>query len=241
MRRALASADFFSERAIARALLSLKTPDLRSMASLCSVTRLDHLREFGFFRGRLAALPRPLTLDFFFAVMVRGYGDPSRCAAGRGRTSDVRPVGLRHRPAKPYDAMPHATGTPAPYQRSLAALAPNRAAVLACARSASISRSRGSAVVSSASRSARAEAATSSTARSKAARLALEGLLNPLTFLTNCKDAARISCSVAGGEKLKRVLMLLHTAMVSCSGKHALCSAPRGATQRPNQATPSPC
>ena len=56
----------------------------------------------------------------------------------------------------------------------------------------------------------RALAATSSTARSKAALLALEGALNPLSFLTNCKDAARISASVAGGSKLKSVLMFLH-------------------------------
>ena len=57
----------------------------------------------------------------------------------------------------------------------------------------------------------RAVAATSSTARSNAALLALDGLLNPLSFLTNCKDAARISSSVAGGSKLKSVLMFLHT------------------------------
>jgi hypothetical protein len=72
-------------------------------------------------------------------------------------------------------------------------------------------------VVSSASMSARAEAATSSTAWSNAARLALDGLLNPLSFLTNCSDAARISCSVAGGVKLKRVLMFLHTSVTSDS------------------------
>jgi len=70
-------------------------------------------------------------------------------------------------------------------------------------------------VVTNAPMSARADAVTSSTARSKAARLACDGLLNPLSFLTNCSDAERISCSVAGGSKLKRVLMLLHTAVVS--------------------------
>jgi hypothetical protein len=63
--------------------------------------------------------------------------------------------------------------------------------------------------------SARAEAATSSTARSKAARLAVDGLVNPLSFRTNCSDADRISSSVAGGVKLKRVLILLHTAVTS--------------------------
>jgi hypothetical protein len=65
--------------------------------------------------------------------------------------------------------------------------------------------------------SVRAEAAISSTAWSKAARLALDGLLNPLSFLTNWSEAARISSSVAGGVKLKRVLMLLHTAVTSYS------------------------
>ena len=39
---------------------------------------------------------------------------------------------------------------------------------------------------------------------------ALDGWLKPLIFLTNCKDAARISASVAGGSKLNRVLMFLH-------------------------------
>jgi hypothetical protein len=42
-------------------------------------------------------------------------------------------------------------------------------------------------------------------------------LVNPLSFLTNCSDAARISSSVAGGAKLKRVLMLLHTVLTSDS------------------------
>jgi hypothetical protein len=35
----------------------------------------------------------------------------------------------------------------------------------------------------------------------------------PLIFLTNCKDAAWISSSVAGGSKLKSVLMFLHTSV----------------------------
>jgi hypothetical protein len=55
-----------------------------------------------------------------------------------------------------------------------------------------------------------AAAATSSTARSNAAWLAFEGLLKPLSFLTNCTEAARISASVAGGSKLNKVLMFLH-------------------------------
>jgi hypothetical protein len=45
--------------------------------------------------------------------------------------------------------------------------------------------------------------------------LAIDGLVNPLSFLTNCSDAARISSSVAGGAKLNRVLMLLHTVVTS--------------------------
>jgi hypothetical protein len=47
-------------------------------------------------------------------------------------------------------------------------------------------------------------------ARSNAARFACEGALNPLSLRTNCKEAARISSSVAGGAKLKSVLMFLH-------------------------------
>ena len=47
-------------------------------------------------------------------------------------------------------------------------------------------------------------------ARWNAASLAFDGALNPLSFRTNCSEAARISASVAGGSKLKRVLMLLH-------------------------------
>jgi hypothetical protein len=87
---------------------------------------------------------------------------------------------------------------------------PNRAADLARARAASTSRSRGSAAVTRASTRTRAVAATSSTARSKAALLALDGVLNPLSFLTNWSDAARISSSDAGGWKLNSVLMFLH-------------------------------
>jgi hypothetical protein len=34
--------------------------------------------------------------------------------------------------------------------------------------------------------------------------------LKPLSLRTNCKEAARISASVAGGSKLNKVRMLLH-------------------------------
>src|SRR6185312_11263798 len=39
-----------------------------------------------------------------------------------------------------------------------------------------------------------------------------EGALKPVSLRTNCRDAARISSSVAGGSKLNRVLMLRHMA-----------------------------
>ena len=53
--------------------------------------------------------------------------------------------------------------------------------------------------------------AISSTAARNAASLAFDGLLKPLTFLTNCNEAARTSSSVTGGWKLKSVLIFLHT------------------------------
>lgn len=87
---------------------------------------------------------------------------------------------------------------------------PNLATERARAFAASTSRLRGSADVVSAAISVRAVAATSSTARSNAASLLLDGILKPLSFLTNCSDASRISISVAGGSKLNRVLMLRH-------------------------------
>ena len=34
--------------------------------------------------------------------------------------------------------------------------------------------------------------------------------MKPLSLRTNCSEAARISCSVAGGSKLNSVLMFLH-------------------------------
>ena len=77
-----------------------------------------------------------------------------------------------------------------------------RTAARARAFSASVSRSRGGAVVTSESISSRAAWATASTARSKASSLALDGRLKPLSLRTNCSDDARISSSVAGGLKL---------------------------------------
>jgi len=75
---------------------------------------------------------------------------------------------------------------------------------------ASRSRLRGGAVVSSDLRSLREAVVTSSTATRNAGSLARDGLLKPLSFLTNCSAAARISSSVTGGSKLKRGLMFLH-------------------------------
>src|SRR6185295_5979948 len=75
---------------------------------------------------------------------------------------------------------------------------------------ASCSRLRGGAVVSSDLRRLRETVVTSSTATRNAGSLARDGLLKPLSFLTNCSAAARISSSVTGGSKLNRVLMFLH-------------------------------
>ena len=80
---------------------------------------------------------------------------------------------------------------------------------------ASFARFLGGAFVSSAFKRFPETAAISSTAARNAASLAFEGLLKPLTFLTNCRAAARISSSVTGGSKLKRVLMFLHTGITS--------------------------
>src|SRR5215470_12524266 len=65
-------------------------------------------------------------------------------------------------------------------------------------------------------------ASTSSTAAWNAPSLAFDGLLKPLTFLTNCSAAARISSSVTGGSKLKRGLMFLHICLPhSCRAPNA--------------------
>jgi hypothetical protein len=52
--------------------------------------------------------------------------------------------------------------------------------------------------------------AISSTASKKGPSFAFDGWLNPLIFLTNWSEAARISSAVTGGEKLKSVLIFLH-------------------------------
>ena len=76
--------------------------------------------------------------------------------------------------------------------------------------SASTSRSRGAAVVTSAASNSLVMAATSSTARSNTASFAFDGFCDPLTLRTYWSAAARTSSSVAGGSKLWSVLMFRH-------------------------------
>ena len=57
--------------------------------------------------------------------------------------------------------------------------------------------------------------AISSTAARNSASFAFDGLLNPLIFLTNWSEAARISSEVTGGSKLKSVLIFLHILLQS--------------------------
>src|SRR5580658_6098222 len=65
--------------------------------------------------------------------------------------------------------------------------------------------------------SSRIEAiAISSTAPRNATSFAFEGLLKPVIFLTNCKEASRTSSGVTGGSKLKSVLMFLHIDKSPC-------------------------
>src|SRR6266480_6453452 len=91
----------------------------------------------------------------------------------------------------------------------------NLCAVRARALAASSVRFFGGAFVSSELRRVLVTAAISSTAARNAASLAFDGLLKPLTLRTNCSEAARISSSVAGGSKLKRLLMFLHICVTS--------------------------
>ena len=77
-----------------------------------------------------------------------------------------------------------------------------RAAARARAFSASTSRSRGGAEVTSDASSRFDTSVTSATARSNTASFALDGLLAPLILRTYCSAAASISSGVAGGSKL---------------------------------------
>jgi hypothetical protein len=85
----------------------------------------------------------------------------------------------------------------------------------ALALAISFARLLGDASVTSELRSCLQTAVTPSTAARKAASLAFDDLLKPVTFLTNCREAARISSSVTGGSKLKSVLMFLHMGFTS--------------------------
>src|SRR5581483_5120296 len=82
------------------------------------------------------------------------------------------------------------------------AAVPKRAAERALRFSASASRSRGGALVTSSPSRRDVTAATSATARSNAASFAFDGLVIPLTLRTNCSAAACTSSSVVGGAKL---------------------------------------
>lgn len=86
----------------------------------------------------------------------------------------------------------------------------NLSRLRALALAASSSLLRGGAVVARDASRREETAATSSTAVRKAASLALEGLLKPLIFLTNWREAACTSSSVTGGSKLKSILMFRH-------------------------------
>jgi hypothetical protein len=91
----------------------------------------------------------------------------------------------------------------------------NRSAARARALAISSARFLDGALVSSERRRLLDTAAISSTAARNATSLAFDGLLKPLTFRTNCNEAARVSSAVTGGSKLKRVLMFLHTIITS--------------------------
>src|SRR5258707_2296466 len=87
---------------------------------------------------------------------------------------------------------------------------PNLAAARAFAFTASSSRFFGGAFVSREWMKRPETAAISSTAARNAASFALDGLLKPLIFLTNWREAFLISSGVTGGSKLKSVLIFLH-------------------------------
>src|SRR4030081_966485 len=86
----------------------------------------------------------------------------------------------------------------------------NRCAKRSRALAASTSRYLGGAVVSKEPRRLLEIAVIPSTAARNAASFVFDGLLKPLTFRTNCREAARISSSVTGGAKLKRILIFRH-------------------------------
>src|SRR5437764_386139 len=88
--------------------------------------------------------------------------------------------------------------------------APKRSTARARACAAISSRFLGDVVVVSESINRLAIFATSSIARLNAASFAFDGALKPLSFRTNCSEAARISSSLAGGSKLNSVRIFRH-------------------------------
>jgi len=87
--------------------------------------------------------------------------------------------------------------------------------------------------------------ATWSTAARKASDVAALGLATPLTFRTYCSAAARISVSVAGGSRPRRVVMLRHmgpVSRVSLQAWHARCHifTKRAADDSPTLGTVGP-
>ena len=96
------------------------------------------------------------------------------------------------------------------YQAAAGYYFPNLIADRSFAFAASISRSRDGAFVCKVFSISCAAAETRSNARLKASWLATEGLFIPDNFLTNCNAEAFTSSLVAGGSKLKSVLMLRH-------------------------------
>src|SRR5207245_9695575 len=93
----------------------------------------------------------------------------------------------------------------------------NLAAARAFAFVASSSRFFGGAFVSSEWRKRLETAAISSTAARNAASFAFDGLLNPLIFLTNWREAFLNSGGVTCGLNLNRVLIFLHIPETSTS------------------------
>lgn len=91
-----------------------------------------------------------------------------------------------------------------------------RFAARSFARAATVSRSRGAAVVDNDAIKLIAEFAISSTARLKGSSFAWEGRVKPEILRTNCSDASRTSVSEAGGSKLNSGRMLRHIA-VACA------------------------
>src|SRR5271169_1691509 len=120
------------------------------------------------------------------------------------------PVHHKHRSEKARDVLQAATITGA--QRVLPIQAPNLSDARAFNFSISSSRFLGCALVSSEWRRRLTTSAISSMAARNWTSLAFDGLLKPLTFLTNWSEATLTSSFVAGGSKLKSVFMFLHIA-----------------------------